>query len=428
LCFATEAGCSQNCNSYNCVNDNQCVQAAKGTPAKYPNRTACDANCKAPPGPTPIPPCNATNYREFGCTTANDTEGFPSLATKLHVNPHKLHDYNFIYDYEEGVKPGDSLRVPYDQCTPKPGAWNCYTVKEAGGALTSIATGPQSLIQGVGAADKLKSYNLDIVYGDDTLYPGQQLRLPIHICFEDEKLDCHIVKAKEALESIAKTYKTTAVDLCKTNSDVILPQEPYPCDGWAIGIAVVVGMELSVPTLRPAPPSPCREIPDYWSCYTVKANDTIYSTSAITPGIASRFGISADELIEVNFGKSPNRCGLAPPNYTEGCSNTTHCPPSKGPYPDCLKIGQVLAVPVAPACEPRPGVWDCTPNMQICNETMGPTAAAAVTIATFAHSKLLYSIGSARPITAPFPDAATGGPIAMEPVVLCAQNSAVENI
>jgi LysM repeat protein len=190
---------------------------------------------------------------------------------------------------------------------------------------------------GCGAADKLKSYNLDIVYGDDILYPGQQLRLPIHICFEDEKLDCHIVKAKEALESIAKTYKTTAVDLCKTNSDVILPQEPHPCDGWAIGIAVVVGMELSVPTLRPAPPSPCREIPDYWSCYTVKANDTIYIISAITPGIASRFGISADELIEVNFGKSPNRCGLAPPNYTEGCSNTTHCPPSKGPYPDCLK-------------------------------------------------------------------------------------------
>jgi hypothetical protein len=61
----------------------------------------------------------------------------------------------------------------------------------------------------------------------------------------------------------------------------------------------------------------------------------------------------------VNFGKEPSRCFLAPPNYTEGCSNTTHCPPSKGPYLDCLKIGQVLTVPIAPACVPRPGAWEC---------------------------------------------------------------------
>jgi hypothetical protein len=39
---------------------------------------------------------------------------------------------------------------------------------------------------------------------DDTLYPGQQFRLPIHICLDDEKSDCHIVKAKETPESIAK--------------------------------------------------------------------------------------------------------------------------------------------------------------------------------------------------------------------------------
>jgi hypothetical protein len=34
--------------------------------------------------------------REFWCTTANDTESLPSLATKLHVNPYKLGDYNFL--------------------------------------------------------------------------------------------------------------------------------------------------------------------------------------------------------------------------------------------------------------------------------------------------------------------------------------------
>jgi hypothetical protein len=185
-----------------------------------------------------------TNYREFWCTTANDTESFSSLATKLHVNPFKLGDYNFLYDYGKGVKSGDSLRVPFDQCMPKVGAWNCYTVK-AGDTLESVATGPQSLIQGKGAADKLKLYNLEILYGDDTLYPGQQLRLPIHTCFEDETSDCHIVKAKETLESIAEIYHTTANELCSSNAEILL-QRYGSCD------LIVVGMELAVPTLRPA--------------------------------------------------------------------------------------------------------------------------------------------------------------------------------
>jgi hypothetical protein len=188
--YGTLAQCHANCNvRFDCKNT-QCVKAAPGTTGKYPNKMACDTACKAPPGPTPIPPCNATNYREFWCTTANDTESFPSLATKLHVHPYKLGDYNFLYDYGKGVKPGDSLRVPFDQCTPKVGVWNCYAVK-AGDTLQSVAKcNPHSLIQGTGAVDKLKSYNLDILYNDDALYPGQQLRLPIHICFEDENSDC----------------------------------------------------------------------------------------------------------------------------------------------------------------------------------------------------------------------------------------------
>jgi hypothetical protein len=341
------------------------VVARKGSPAKYLNLTACDAACKAPPAPTPIPPCNATNYREFWCTTANDTESFPSLATKLHVHPHKLRDYNFLYDYGKGVKPGDSLRVPFDQCTPKVGAWNCYTVKEAGETLSSVATGPQSLIRGDGAADKLKSYNLDILYADDTLYPGQQLRLPIHICFEDEKSDCHIVRAKETLESIAKIYNTTSQELRLSNEDII---------GFYTTYAVVVGMELSVPTLRPAQPSPCREIRlnssiGYWSCYTVKANDTIWPSDLDPVGISMRVGASADELIELNFGKSPSYCGdchYAPWDKCDACSNATECHPGAAGDqqrgPGCLRIGQVLTVPIAAACSPRPGVWNCIPS------------------------------------------------------------------
>jgi hypothetical protein len=183
--------------------------------------------------------------------------------------------------------------------------------------------------------------------------PGQQLRLPIHICFEDEKSDCHIVKAKETLESIAKIYNTTGDELYvyANNEDIIRGH----------GAVVVVGMELSVPTLRPAPPSPCREIPGYWSCYTAKANDTIWPSDLEPVGISARVGASAAELIELNFGKSPSYCG--------DCTNATQCHPGAAGDqqrgPGCLRIGQVLTVPVAPACVPRPGVWNCIPSPEI---------------------------------------------------------------
>jgi LysM repeat protein len=229
---------------------------------------------------------------------------------------------------------------------PKVGAWKCYTVK-AGDTLTSVATGSKSLVQNAGT---LKSYNLEILYGDDTLYPGQQLRLPIHICFEDETSDCHIVKAKETLASIAKTYNTSAYDLCRSNADILLRQY-QSCDN-----AIVVGMELVVPTLRPAQPFPCKEIPGYWSCYAVKANDILGNLPADEcpkcRSIAMIVGISLYELEEVNFGK--NRSTY----YCGDCSNTTECHPGaagdqqRGPA--CLRIGQVLTVPVAPACVSRP--------------------------------------------------------------------------
>jgi hypothetical protein len=53
LCFATEAECSASCNSYNCVNNDKCVQAQKGTPAKYPSLAACNASCST----APLSPC-----------------------------------------------------------------------------------------------------------------------------------------------------------------------------------------------------------------------------------------------------------------------------------------------------------------------------------------------------------------------------------
>ena len=54
LCFASEAECSASCsNSYNCVNNDKCVQAAPGKPAKYPSLAACNASCST----APLSPC-----------------------------------------------------------------------------------------------------------------------------------------------------------------------------------------------------------------------------------------------------------------------------------------------------------------------------------------------------------------------------------
>jgi hypothetical protein len=54
LCFATQQECEENCNTYySCINDNQCVKARQGTPAKYPSLTACNDSCST----APISPC-----------------------------------------------------------------------------------------------------------------------------------------------------------------------------------------------------------------------------------------------------------------------------------------------------------------------------------------------------------------------------------
>jgi hypothetical protein len=83
-------------------------------PAKgaFNTSKACETGCKS----VVIPQCNATNYYEYWCYAANTTDSFESLATKLHVNPTKLWEYNFLYNREMGVVLGDSLRVPYGAC------------------------------------------------------------------------------------------------------------------------------------------------------------------------------------------------------------------------------------------------------------------------------------------------------------------------
>jgi hypothetical protein len=171
-------------------------------------------------------------------------------------------------------------------------------------------------------ADALKNANLDILYGDDTLYAGQQLRIPLHTCYPDEVSDCHTVKsANETLELIASNYSTTAQKLCASNHAVF--GNSY-CDIKPLP-RVNLGMELSVPRRFPTAPKPCKEIPGHWNCSTVEAGDTVAM-------VAIQFQVDLQLLMEANWGTHPMRC-----------KDCTKC---GSPSPDCLKIGQVLAVPV----------------------------------------------------------------------------------
>jgi hypothetical protein len=298
--------------------------------------------CKPlPPLPPPIPACNATNYHEFWCTVTNVSESFSALATRLHVNPTKLCEYNFRYDCSAGVTPNYSIRVPYDQCTPKPGGWNCYEVTDGDTLLTVAASDASVNLDALA----LKNTNLDILYGDTKLYAGQQLRLPIHNCFPDEISDCHTVaSAKETLQSVASIYSTTAQKVC--NSNALILRDKY-CDPSLQPLPNLhVGMELTVPRLHATSPSPCKDIPGYWSCYTVEFNDTMFD-------IGNKIGAGQDDLILLNYGEDPKYCG--------DCSNITECPTSltdKQRGPNCLRVGLVLTVAVN-ECIPKPGAWNC---------------------------------------------------------------------
>jgi hypothetical protein len=219
----------------------------------------------------------------------NVSESFSALATRLHVSPTKLCEYNFLYDCTAGVTPNNSIRVPYDQCTPKPGGWNCYEVKD-GDTLLSVASSPKSVNFD---ASMLRNANLEILYGESTLHAGMHLRLPLHTCFEDELNDCHIVAVGDTLDSLAAAYNTTAKQLCNVNKEIFV--DDYCDPGISPMPKPNAGMELLVPRRHLTAPSPCRDIPGYWSCYTVKANDTILD-SDLDPGlVASRCGLVHQE-------------------------------------------------------------------------------------------------------------------------------------
>jgi hypothetical protein len=173
------------------------------------------------------------------------------------------------------------------------------------------------------------------------LYQGQQLRLPLHTCFEDKATECYIVtSATESLTSIAQAFNSTAADVCEANSYIFRDcyTKPLPKPH--------VGMELTVPRLYLNPPVPCKKIDGYWTCYLVVENDTYFT-------VATHLGVDPWDLCRVNVPNISNCDQLLMCRY---CNAQSPCGVI---YPDlCLKIGQVLTAPVR-ECKPKPGSWEC---------------------------------------------------------------------
>ena len=223
--------------------------------------------------------CNES-ATDWSCYTVSNEQGEPTtvagLATKLHIAPAKLIDYNMLTDETTAsIAPGTPLRVPRDACTPRAGAWACYTV-EGWETVETIAYGPASFIRN---ATLLREINGDVLYGnlksyDQILPPGLQLRLPKTPCLPTLDTLCYRVGGDsyapikdQTLADVATIFGTTAKALQELNENTL--------GYYDNSTTVIVGMQLTVPRPNLKAPSPCSKSRD-WDCYTVKAGDTLH--------------------------------------------------------------------------------------------------------------------------------------------------------
>lgn len=99
---------------------------------------------------------------------ADDPKDVTGIAKLKHCSPHKLADYNSV-SYTATFDVGESIIVPYDECTPQPGQWFCYTVK-AGDYLWGIANeSPDTVVRDM---QLLIDSNVDILWGETQIYEG----------------------------------------------------------------------------------------------------------------------------------------------------------------------------------------------------------------------------------------------------------------
>lgn len=103
--------------------------------------------------------CSRGQFR-YSCTTAEfGNETIQQFGVRFGVRPEKICDWNGIE--LAGCSPDTivptkfALKIPKGACTPKPGVWECYTVRD-GDTVESIAFGNHSLHRSV---EILENYN-----------------------------------------------------------------------------------------------------------------------------------------------------------------------------------------------------------------------------------------------------------------------------
>ena len=129
--------------------------------------------------------CDEHNFLQWSCYTVSDEPSEPTtlsgLATKLHVNPQRLADFNSMADQALALVPrGHMLRVPYlgGACTPQPGLWGCYEVAKTGETIQAVAASSASFWRSTAGVTAAEQVNSRAMHGESAaLYVGMHVRL-----------------------------------------------------------------------------------------------------------------------------------------------------------------------------------------------------------------------------------------------------------
>ena len=155
------------------------------------------------------------------------------------------------------ITPGQVLKIPTSETT------TLYVVKK-GDTLYSIANKYDTTVSDLMELNNLKTNVLSI---------GQQLRIPVHQDTSENYI-VYTVKAGDTLYKIAQEYDTTVQAIKSSNQ---LSSD-----------SLVIGQQLKIPVEGSSAPP----VSNYQT-YIVQSGDTLYK-------IALEFGMTVDELIEVN--------------------------------------------------------------------------------------------------------------------------------
>ena len=191
--------------------------------------------------------CPWPNSGQFEChTTPVDVDvNIFNVSGLYHAHPMRVCDYNTpALTAQECYGTGPlrrnfTLRVPQGACVPMPGIL-CYEVQSDDETLESIAYSANSVFRSV---DRILLHNKHVLWGEQTIFKGMQLRLPNPMCVPehgdpDNIRICHTVTEGESLSSVAEIYKTDLETVQQLNAER-LGIHPH-------NQRVAVGMKLQV--------------------------------------------------------------------------------------------------------------------------------------------------------------------------------------